>query len=60
MFLDLVTNHPFTFLRLFLLEGREEKSMREKRKGKENMYLDVKRREMKEIKCILHFYPFNL
>ena len=34
--------------------------MREKRKGKENMYLDVKRREMKEIKYILHFYPFNL
>lgn len=41
---------------------KEEKSTREEN-GKieeKKMCADVQRRQMKEIKCILHFHPFNL
>lgn len=41
---------------------KEEKSIREEN-GKieeKKMCADVQRRQMKEIKCILHFHPFNL
>ena len=58
------------FLSLCLIRGREEKRKEAKRREsirKENgkieekkMCLDVQRREMKEIECVLHFYPFNL
>ena len=34
MFLDLVTNHPFTFLRLFLVRGKRREKYERKKKGK--------------------------